>query len=241
MAITIPVATPTAYPLNTAGNGVTGLAIEVVNIGDLFVQFIFINDPTIVANGITNNTGGRSWSLGGRFHDPNSNCDVEVWYWISDNSVTAGTTVGTTVSYSGSVTSTHIEINAFEFHAPPPVIWQIVAEQGLTTVTTSNGASITAFPPMTSDAAVLQLYVGFIRNNVSSMANGSSIGFSYLLTPSANLLGWNLALAQNTFYQPAASTANTGQGVVLSAIGAIFAAIPGGGNMFIPMLAAMNA
>ncbi len=162
------------------GTGISALSVSPVNVGDAFVLAAKVKDASVTISSVSG--GGATWS---KLTNAGSNPDVELWL----GTITTPGSSTITVTYSGSVTSDTIELDAQEYTngTGSSTTWSqdVVGSSN----NTSSSTSVT-FPTLTPSASH-ELYVGFARMDNTGSA-GSTSGFTYDVTsPNNNLYIYN--------------------------------------------------
>jgi hypothetical protein len=88
------------------GTGISTLSVSPVNVGDALVLAAKVKDVSVTISSVSG--GGATWQ---KLTNAGSNPDVELW--LGTVTTTGSSTI--TVSYSGSVTSDAIELDAQEY------------------------------------------------------------------------------------------------------------------------------
>jgi RHS repeat-associated protein len=162
------------------GTGISTLSVSPVNVGDALVLAAKVKDVSVTIYSVSG--GGATWQ---KLTNAGSNPDIELWL----GTVTTAGSSTITVSYSGSVTSDAIELDAQEYTngTGSSTTWtkDVVGSSN----NTSSSTTVT-FPTLTPSASH-ELYVGFARVPNTGLA-GSTSGFTYDVTePNANLYIYN--------------------------------------------------
>ena len=199
---------PTITPVGTfsaqVGSGLTTLADAPQNLGDVMVLFARVTSTSLKLSSVTGG-GVSTWSKGAQFA-ASAGQDIEIWY----GPVTATGSSTITFTWSGSVSAKTPEYGIQEFDAGlgPSTLWALDKSGTL-----NNASSSTvSFPSLTPTGAG-ELYFGFAfaTNDTSS---GSNAGFSYVVTPMANIAAYNpdvsAAVAPTATESPAGTSASAG-------------------------------
>jgi hypothetical protein len=178
----------------------------------------------IVASSLSGG-GCTGWTqLGTTFTDTNGSGASSHQWWIGKVTATGAATA--TVTYSGTVTTLYIELNAQEFTAGAGAVW---AADGTGAGYNSATSSATIPYPTLVPAGTGELYVGYAYINSASGNGGSTTGYTYqTLGTSGDQFIYNTSIGASTS-PTGAATATT---YVNSHAILVTASLPGGGGGF---------
>ena|GEM_PF-3435243 len=219
------------FPLYATGNGQSTISMTPGAVGDLIVAFVELHSgssPAVTRLSAPNVNWQSSPTVINT--DASVPLHLETWYGVA-TSTSSGLT---TVTYSGSVTTNGIEIIVDSFHYGSAGTWT-VAQAG-----SQDGPSSTVgFPALKSASASAGgggggVYVGYSRL-ATSFTSGSTAGFTYYVTPRANVELRSVTLGASTTYSPVASQSGSGE---YTSDGAIF--YVAGGSLSPPTVTAIS-
>jgi RHS repeat-associated protein len=196
------------------GTGNSTLSVSPVTVGDAFVFAAKVKDASVTITGLSG--GGATWQ---KLTNAGSNPDIELW--LGTIATTGSSTI--TVTYSGSVASDAIELDAQEYTngTGSTTTWSqdVVGSSNNTTSSTT-----VTFPTLTPSASH-ELYVGFARIPNTGVA-GSTSGFTYDVTsPNANLYIYNpnvsSAVSPTGVESPAGTSIAVGALITANSISAV--------------------
>ena len=163
---------------DSQGNGVKTLSVKPATTGDVLVLTTKISSASVTATSVSGG-GTNTWTKAASFKD---NASHELGIWFAP--ITSVGTSTITVTYSGSVTSTSIELTAQEFTTGQgaSTSWSLDVASGQNNPTSAAVAS----PTLTS-ATSGELYVGYSRSP-GQVLPGSTAGVTYDETTLGNIL-----------------------------------------------------
>lgn len=192
---------------DSSSGGVTSVTVSPAAIGDLVVVSVFIGSTSITVSGVS---GGHAtgWARAEGFTDSTSTLRAEIWI----GTATATGSAAASVTFSASIATTYVEIDADSLHSSIGGPWSVVASGGQHDVTgTSN-----PFPPLTATVTG-QAYWG-IDSPVNTPSAGSDSGFVYnLLDSSFVCTALNVAVTAGTV-APSAGQSPTGTATTVAII-----------------------
>jgi RHS repeat-associated protein len=194
------------------GTGTSSLSVDPVNGGDAFVLAIKVASSSVTVASVTG--GGATWQH--LTSESSSSRDVELW--MGTITTTGSSTIS--VSYSGSVASDSIELDAQEYTngTGSTTAWSKDVAGGLSN--TSSSTTVT-FPTLTPSSPA-ELYVGYARMDYTGSA-GSTSGFTYDVTsPNLDLYIYNSNVSSSV--SPTGDQATAGTSLAVGAL--ITASVP---------------
>ena len=194
---------------DSQGNGVKTLSVKPATTGDVLVLTTKISSASVTATSVSGG-GTNTWTKAASFKD---NASHELGIWFAP--ITSVGTSTITVTYSGSVTSTSIELTAQEFTTGQgaSTSWSLDVASGQNNPTSAAVAS----PTLTS-ATSGELYVGYSRSP-GQVLPGSTAGVTYDETTLGNILLYDTNVSGTITPTSTQSPADTS-----STIGALLAA-----------------
>ena len=154
------------------GAGISTLSVNPQHAGDSFVLAVQLNTSGVSVTGVSG--GGATWH---KLTNAGSNPVAELW--LGTVAATGASTI--TVTYSGSVTSTYIDLEAQEYTngAGSTTTWS----QDVVGSSNNPSSTVVNFPTFTPSAA-RELYAGFAVVSQTGLA-GTTSGFTYDVTSPA--------------------------------------------------------
>ena len=185
--------------------GRTTLSVNPQNVGDALVLMASINSSSITIASVSG--GGATWQKSTSTFDGE---DIEMW--LGTVTTTGSSTI--TVTYSGTIGSTGVELDAQEYTngTGASTVWSddVVGNSH------NDTSSTTVAYPMLSPTHSGEAYVGYAHVPISGAA-GSTSGFTYVVTASGNkVVAFNPNVSSVS--SPTASQSPTGTSVSVGAL-----------------------
>src|ERR1035437_1411660 len=110
---------------DSSSGGVTSVTVSPAAIGDLVIVSVFIGSASIPVSGMS---GGHAtgWARAEGFTDSTSVLRAEIW----TGAATATGAAAVTVTFSASISTTFVEIDADSLHSSTGGSWSVVASGG---------------------------------------------------------------------------------------------------------------
>jgi hypothetical protein len=193
---------------SAAGSGVTKLSVAPHSAGNAFVAVVKVSSSTTTVTALSGG-GVTTWTKLEAFKDASH--DNELWL----GTVTTPGSSTITVTFSATVTSNDIDLNAQELTTGggTSTSWSKDTAGGQT-----NPSSTTVAFPSLTPTHTPELYIGYARGG-GNLSAGTTPGYTYATTADANVITYNPAVTATT-----APTASVSPAVTSTSIGALITA-----------------